>query len=99
MQTDWLVRPKHLPRGDTKQKRGTDLPGSTGDADLNGRLHTNFLATDLHQPSSEATAWQADETQTFLFQNQDTGPNPSESVRICAHLWLNSAASFQQLAN
>src|SRR5260370_41349280 len=63
MQSDWLVRPKHLAGGDTKQKRVTDLPGGSGDGDSNGRFHTNFLATDLHQPSSEATAWHADETQ------------------------------------
>ena len=50
------------------------------------------LATDRHQPSSETTAWQADETRIFQIEFLS-------SVKIRVNPWLNSAAFSEQIVN
>src|SRR5207237_518090 len=111
MQRDRLIGAEHFAGSDAEEERVADLPGSSGDSDFNRRLHTDFLATDLHQPSSETTAWQADETQIFsMWQvrwivrcalDVDLAAKAHYSehrARDCS-IHLSSARLFQRLPN
>jgi hypothetical protein len=65
MKPERLIGPKHLPGGDAKQERVTNVPGGAGHSDFNGSFHGAISHNHIVEskrflpPSPMATAWQA----------------------------------------